>query len=53
MAGHPQEAAEAWRPVIGVTTDPRILTAMVQLYQGLGDAAAAREAQTQLAAIGR
>jgi len=53
MAGHPDEAAEAWRPVIGATTDPRIVEAMVRLYDGLGDAAAAREARAQLAAIRR
>ena len=50
MMRQPSEAAELWRPVIGLTRDPATLSRMIELYQAIGDAAAAAEAR---AALGR
>ena len=51
LSGRNQEAAAAWRPVIPITVEPRILRAMTQLYDSLGDQAAANAARARLAAI--
>ncbi len=51
MLRRPAEAAELWRPVIGVTRDPATLARMVELYQGLGDAQSAAEARAALARL--
>ena len=48
LSGRDQEAAAAWRPVIPNTVEPRILRAMAQLYDSLGDPAAAHEARARL-----
>ena len=52
LSGRDREAAEAWRPMISQTVEPRILRAMVQLYDSQGDKAAVREARAQLEAQG-
>jgi hypothetical protein len=49
LAGRDREAAAAWRPVIALTIEPRILRAMAQLYDSLGDTGAAQAARAQLA----
>ncbi|HEY3188307.1 MAG TPA: tetratricopeptide repeat protein, partial [Solirubrobacteraceae bacterium] len=51
LVGRDREAAEAWRDVIDVAADPRVVRAMVQLYDSLGDAAAADEARARLALL--
>ena len=48
MMQQPAEAAELWRPVIGVTRDPATLSRMIELYQAIGDAPAAAEARAAL-----
>jgi tetratricopeptide (TPR) repeat protein len=49
LGGHDQEAAAAWRPMIPMTAEPRILRAMVQLFDSLGDHEAAGQARARLA----
>ena len=49
LSGHDREAAAAWRPVIPMTVEPRILRAMAQLYDSLGDDEAAGQARAQRA----
>jgi hypothetical protein len=48
LMGRDREAADAWRPVIPYTTEPRILRAMAQLYDSLGDAESATAARARL-----
>ncbi len=47
-----QGAAAAWRRVVDQTTDPATLRAMAEVFQALGDQAAAGLAQQRLAAGG-
>lgn len=49
LAGRPKEAAELWRPVIGLTENAATLERMRDLYRSLGDGAAAAEADAALA----
>jgi tetratricopeptide repeat protein/dolichyl-phosphate-mannose-protein mannosyltransferase len=37
QSGHPDRAAEAWRPVADRTRDPEALAAMAELFERLGD----------------
>jgi hypothetical protein len=53
LADRPREAAELWRPVIGVTENPATLERMLALYRSLGDRAAAAEAEAALARLRR
>jgi tetratricopeptide (TPR) repeat protein len=53
VAGQPTEAARQWRPVIDVTRDGATLQRMVDLYRGLGDAAAEAEARAAIARLDR
>jgi tetratricopeptide (TPR) repeat protein len=39
------EAAAAWRPVIGATTDGRTLAAMIDVFTRIGDSASAERAR--------
>jgi tetratricopeptide (TPR) repeat protein len=48
LAGREHEAAELWRPVIGLTQNGPTLARMRALYLGLGDAAAAAEVEAAL-----
>jgi len=52
LLGRDREAAEAWRPVISYTIEPRVLRAMSQLFDSLGDAPAAAQARARLATAG-
>ena len=47
-AGRAREAAELWRPVIGLTRNAATLERMRDLYRSLGDRAAVAEAETGL-----
>ena len=47
-AQRPEDAARTWRGVIGLTRDGATLRRMAELYQALGDAAAAAEARAAL-----
>jgi tetratricopeptide (TPR) repeat protein len=51
MQGREQEAAAAWRTVIGVTQDPHTLTTMIELYTKLGEVEPAQAARAQLATL--
>jgi hypothetical protein len=53
LAGRPEEAAQLWRPVVGVTDNAATLERMRALYQSLGDRAAAVEAEAALAKLKR
>jgi Flp pilus assembly protein TadD len=53
LAGHPQEAADLWRPVVRATDNPATLERMLALYRSLGDQAAASEAEAGLRRLGR
>ena len=48
LAGRDREAADLWRPVIGLTQNRPTLARMHALYLGLGDAAAAAEVEAAL-----
>ncbi len=51
LAGHDRDAAAAWKPVIPITVEPRILRAMAQLFDSLGDVPASRQARERLAGV--
>jgi tetratricopeptide (TPR) repeat protein len=51
IQGRSAEAAQLWRPVIAATPNPRILERMIELYQSLGDAAAADVARRALSRV--
>jgi tetratricopeptide (TPR) repeat protein len=53
LAGREREAADLWRPVIGLTQNGPTLARMHALYLGLGDAAAAAEAEAALRRLER
>lgn len=53
LAGRPQEAAELWRPVVGLTESPATLEGMLTLYRSLGDRAAAAEVEAALGRVRR
>jgi tetratricopeptide (TPR) repeat protein len=52
LAGRPAEAAALWRPVVAYARDFDTLRRMVELYQSLGDRAAADDARAALARLG-
>ena len=51
LSGRDREAAAAWKPVIPITLEPRILRAMAQLFDSLGDAPASQQARERLAGV--
>ncbi len=53
LAGRAEEAAALWRPVVASTRSAPTLERMRALYRGLGDQAAAAEAEAALARLGR
>jgi tetratricopeptide (TPR) repeat protein len=46
-----EQAAAAWRPLVGATRDPRTLDAMIDVFTRVGDAAAAEQARQARAAV--
>ena len=51
LSGQDRDAAAAWKPVIPITIEPKILRAMAQLYDSLGDEAASQQARQRLARL--
>jgi hypothetical protein len=52
MEGHDAEAAELWRPVVGLADDDATLASMVELFGRRGDASAVSEARGRRRELG-